>query len=81
MGNITLSMPNDVHKKMKQHSEIKWSEVARKAIIQKIEQMEAIEKITSKSKLSEKDAKEIAEKINSEVAKKLGLKSGQMINT
>ena len=74
MGNITLSMPNDVHKKMKQHSEIKWSEVARKAIIQKIEQMETIEKITSKSELSEKDAREISEKINSEVAKKIGLK-------
>jgi len=31
--NITLSIPEDVYKKMKEHSGIKWSEVVRKAIV------------------------------------------------
>lgn len=33
MAHITLSVPDRVYKKMKEHSEIKWSEIARKAII------------------------------------------------
>jgi len=32
MPNITLSIPEELHKKMKKMSEIRWSEVARKAI-------------------------------------------------
>ena len=32
MTNITLSIPNEVHVKMKMHKEIRWSEVVRRAI-------------------------------------------------
>ena len=37
MGNITLSIPDEIHKDMRNFSEVKWSEVARKAIIEKLE--------------------------------------------
>ncbi|NJF25184.1 hypothetical protein [Thermococcus sp. Bubb.Bath] len=40
MPNITLSVPPDVYKKMKEHSEIRWSEVARKAIVGYLERLE-----------------------------------------
>jgi predicted CopG family antitoxin len=40
MPNITLSVPPDVYKKMKEHSEIKWSEVARRAIVEYLERLE-----------------------------------------
>lgn len=40
MANITLSIPNETHHKMKQFSEIKWSEVARQAIHNKIIELE-----------------------------------------
>jgi len=33
---MTLSIPEELHKKMKQMSEIRWSEIARKAITEKI---------------------------------------------
>ena len=36
MSNITLAIPEQIHKEMKQFSEVRWSEVARKAIIEKI---------------------------------------------
>ena len=39
MTNITLAIPEDLHTKMKQHSEIRWSEVVRKTISQKIEDL------------------------------------------
>ncbi|MBI5253330.1 MAG: hypothetical protein HY930_02885 [Euryarchaeota archaeon] len=32
MAHITLSVPDRLYRKMKEHSEIKWSEIARKAI-------------------------------------------------
>lgn len=74
MPNITLSIPEDLHEKMKHHSEIRWSEVVRKTISEKVELLEAMDRIAKKSKLTQKDVDEIAEKIDSSVAKKLGLK-------
>jgi hypothetical protein len=65
MANITLSVPDKVHKKMKHFSEVKWSEVARKAIIEKIEMLALAEKLAQKSKLTEKDVKEFNKKIKS----------------
>ncbi len=40
MPNITLSIPNDIYRKMKKYSEIKWSEVARKAIVDYLNRLE-----------------------------------------
>ncbi len=71
---MTLSIPEDLMKRMKQFSEIRWSEVARKAIEERINDLEVVEKIAQKSKLTEKDALEIGRKINAAVAKKLGLR-------
>ncbi len=36
MANMTLSIPDGLHKKMKKFSEVKWSEVARKAIEKRV---------------------------------------------
>ena len=71
MPNMTLSIPAGLHEKMKKYSEVKWSEVARKAIKKKVEDMEMLEKLTSQSKLTEADVAEISGKINKEISKKL----------
>ena len=71
MPNVTLAIPEELHEKMKKHSEIRWSEVVRKTITEKIEDMEMMEKLVSKSKLTKNDVKEIAHKINGEVFKEL----------
>ena len=73
MTNITLMLPEELQKKMKKHSEIRWSEVIRQAIQKKIEDLELLDKITSKSKLTNKDAFEISKKIDANVARRLGL--------
>ncbi|MBS3083683.1 hypothetical protein J4423_02665 [Candidatus Pacearchaeota archaeon] len=73
MGNITLSMPDELLRKMRMLREIKWSEVARRAIQQRIEDLMALEKIASKSKLTEKDVEDIGEKIKRGIAKRHGL--------
>ena len=70
---MTLSIPEELYKIMKKHSEIKWSEVARQAIWIQARKLELMEKLLAKSELTEKDAKNIGKKIKHEIAKKHGL--------
>lgn len=70
MTNMTLSVPEELHKIMKRHKEIKWSEVARQALWEQARKVELMDKILSNSELTEKDALVLGEKINREVAKR-----------
>jgi len=70
MGNITLSIPDEIQKEMKHFSEVKWSAVARKAIIERIETLRLAEKLASKNKLSEKDVIDFSKKIKSLATKR-----------
>ncbi|NPA62324.1 MAG: hypothetical protein GXN95_02085 [Methanococci archaeon] len=53
MPNITLSIPEEIYLKMKKHREIKWSEVARKAIIDYLRKIEESYEISSEELLEE----------------------------
>jgi predicted CopG family antitoxin len=64
MPTITLSVPLDLKNEMDKEKEINWSEVARNAIKIKLDQLKILKSISSKSKLSEKDALELGRKIN-----------------
>ncbi|HLC32999.1 MAG TPA: hypothetical protein VJJ82_04180 [Candidatus Nanoarchaeia archaeon] len=44
MTNITLSIDDSVYKKMRKHSEIKWSEFVRRAIKKRVEELEELER-------------------------------------
>lgn len=70
MGNMTLSIPDDVQKEMKHFSEIKWSEVARKAIQERLETLQLAEKLANKSKLSAKDVEDFSKKITASATKR-----------
>jgi len=70
MVNMTLSIPKELHTKMKNLSEIRWSQIARRAIEERIEDLEEMERIASKSKLTQKDAIKLAKKIKSGMSKK-----------
>lgn len=70
MGNITLSLPDKVHREMKEFSEVRWSEVARKAIIEKVEALRMAEKIARKSKLTSKDIDVFNKKIKALAAQR-----------
>ena len=51
MTNITLSIDNDIYKKMRKFSEIRWSEFVRKVIKQRIDELEKLEEIPDKESL------------------------------
>jgi hypothetical protein len=43
MTNITLSIEDSVYRKMRKHSEIKWSVFVRKAITERIRDLDSLE--------------------------------------
>ena len=73
MTNLTLALPDDLQQIMEKHKDIKWTEVARQAMWVKAKKLELIDKLLSKSELSEKDAEEIGHRIKQGIAKRHGL--------
>ncbi len=70
MPTITLAMPEDLKHEMDKSKFINWSEIAREAIREKVNQLKILDSIAKKSKLTEKDALEIGRKIKQAAFKK-----------
>ena len=70
MTNMTLSIPEDLHRKMKHHTELKWSDIARQAFEKKVEELELTEKLLAKSELTEEDAERIGHGIKHKMRKR-----------
>jgi len=73
MTNMTLAIPEDLHKLIKKHKEIKWSEVARQALWRQARKLELMDKLLAKSELTEVDVERIGRKIKHGMAKRHGL--------
>jgi hypothetical protein len=71
MTNMTLAIPEELANRMRKFREMRWSEVARQAIERRVDDMEAIEKIASKSKLTMKDIEEIGHKIKKGISSRI----------
>jgi predicted CopG family antitoxin len=69
--NLTLSISAELYEAMKKHPEVRWSEVARGAISKRLRDLETLDEILSKSTLTERDVKEIAERVNKGVWEKV----------
>jgi len=68
--NLTLSLDDETASKMEEFKEVKWSEIARQAILKRVEQLEIMNKILSKSKLDREAIKEISNLIEKNVREK-----------
>jgi len=71
MVTMTLAVPEELKKKMDQFPEMNWSEVARQAFQQKINDLSFLEKFRSKSTLTEKDALAMGKEVSKAITKKL----------
>ncbi len=69
MANLTLSVPDSIYKRMQRHNEIKWSVVVRSTISKKLDDLELMERIASKSRLTQVDADKIGQLIKSDIAR------------
>ncbi len=70
MGTLSVSVPDDLREQMVKLDEINWSAVARKAFEEKVKEVDFLKNLAKRSKLTEKDADEIATKINKSMAQK-----------
>lgn len=70
MANMTLSVPEELHKEILLHPEIRWSEIARQAFDKRIKELHWMDIILSKSRFTEKDAEEIGHKLKGEILKR-----------
>jgi len=68
--NVTFAVPEELHEIMRRHPEIKWSEIARKAMWEYAQKLELMEKIVSDSRFSEKDVLELDKKVKAEMSEK-----------
>ncbi len=64
MPTLTLSIPVELKDKMDKLSEINWSEIARRAISEKVKEYLVFEKLVSESKLTEEDASKLGKLVN-----------------
>ncbi len=71
MPNVTLAVSKELHAEMKRHPEVKWSEVARRALQLEVERLHIFDELLSGSKLTIEDAVRIGRKINRTAAAKL----------
>lgn len=70
MVNMTLSVSEELYKEMQAHSEIRWSDIARQSFEKKIKELHWMEKILSKSELTEKDADVVGHKLKKNILKR-----------
>ena len=73
MVNLTLSIPVEVKQLMDEYQEIRWSEVVRKAIVQKLAVLRKLDQLSETSKLNDKDIEKIEHEIKRSIAKKHGV--------
>jgi len=74
MVSITLKISTEFKALLQKLSWVNWSELAREEITKKIEEEQTLEQfrtIISKSKLTEKDADQLAEKVKTSMHKRL----------
>lgn len=77
MANVTLSIPEILYKKMQKHPELKWSEVARQAIQDKIQDQELLAdlKAIAKAEQAHKEGKTVSFE---RALKELGLRANEI---
>jgi hypothetical protein len=70
MVSMTLAIPKELKDKMESFPEINWSEVARQAFKQKVQDLEFLIKFKSESTFTEKDALKLGKELNRKLAKR-----------
>jgi predicted translin family RNA/ssDNA-binding protein len=70
MTNVTLAVPEELHRIMKNHPEIKWSEVARQAMWEYAKKLELLDSIATRSRLTEEQALKMGKVIKKDLSRR-----------
>ena len=71
MTTMTLAVPEELKTRMDSFHEINWSEVARQAFKEKIEDLVFLQKFKEKSTITEKDALNLGAKVSKAISERL----------
>jgi hypothetical protein len=74
---MTLSLPEDVYRIVKAHNEVRWSEIARRAIEDYAKKISLLDAMTQESKLTEDDIMAIDHKVKAGIQKHYKSKASQ----
>lgn len=70
MANVSISVSDELKKKMAQFPSVNWSVVGREGFEQKVKDMEFLLKFKSKSKMTEEDALRLGASVNAGLARR-----------
>lgn len=73
MERMTFTVPAELKKRLQAREDINWSNVVAKALQERLDALEFMDRVLAKSRLTQEDVDEIADKINTGMAKRLGL--------
>jgi hypothetical protein len=59
MPNMTFALSEEMHREIRRHTEVKWSEVARRALARELQRLHIYDRLLAGSKITEKDAVEL----------------------
>lgn len=69
MPSMTLSVSEDLYTLIKKHNQIKWSEIARRAMWDYARKIELLDQLTADSELTEEDVMELDKIIKRSLSK------------
>jgi post-segregation antitoxin (ccd killing protein) len=73
MANLTVTIPEDLREEIKEHKEVNWSEIVRRAMSEHLRKLKIANAIANKSQLTKRDVAELSKLVKQGIAKKHGL--------
>lgn len=77
MVTMTLAVPEELKRRMDMFPEMNWSEVARQAFFQRIEDLEFLKRFKEKSTLTEEEALKLGAEVSRKLTKRYLSKRGK----
>jgi hypothetical protein len=68
MPNMTFAVPPELHKEMRRHRDVRWAEIARRALAREVSRLHIYDRLLSDSKFTEADAIELGRAIRRRAA-------------
>jgi len=63
MPNMTFSVPEELHREIRKHKDVRWSEIARRALAREVNRLRIYDRLLAHSELTEADAVAIGRSI------------------
>lgn len=63
MPNMTFALPEELHREIRKHKDVRWAEIARRALAREVNRLNIYDRLLAQSQLTEADAVELGRAI------------------